>query len=358
MPLIGIAASLLSYFGVAKLRIWAERRRLLDIPNERSSHRQPIPRVGGLAIVVVTLFGAALFELITRTNARFVVLAYIGGAIMIGAVSWLDDVRSLPNGLRFCAHSASALLGIWAYGPWKAVSVPFYGEVYLGLLAVPITFLWIVGLTNAYNFMDGIDGIAAGQAVVAGFGWVWLGWQTEQSLIAMLGLLLATSSLGFLCHNWPPARIFMGDVGSAFLGYSFAILPLVGSLILRDPKSQAQSPTIGVLLLLPFVFDTCFTIMRRLVRGEQVYRPHRSHLYQRLVTGGYSHRFVTLLYMTFALASSVLAICWFSGIPGSEFVVASLVPLFCLLLWLFVRRAERRSAMQGRIPIHPLPNPS
>ena len=357
IPLLGTAALLLSYFAVARLRVWAERRRLLDIPNERSSHKRPIPRAGGLAIAVVTLVGTALFvgmgEAIWRSF-----LPYLFGALFIVAVSWLDDVRSVPNRLRFCAHSASALLGIWAYGPWLSVSIPIWGEVHLGLLAVPITFLWIVGLTNAYNFMDGIDGIASGQAVIAGLGWVWLGWQTGQSLITVLGLLLAASSLGFLAHNWPPARIFMGDVGSAFLGYTFAIIPLMVSLNLGAPDLQSRIPLAGLLLVWPFVFDTSFTIFRRLFRGELVYTPHRSHLYQRLVIAGHSHRLVTLLYMTFALAGCVLAMCWFAGITGNTLAVACVIPSICLFLWLFVRRAERKCSAHEDIPVGPLPNPS
>src|SRR5688572_27563378 len=141
LPLLGAAALLLSYFGVARLRVWAERRRLLDIPNERSSHKRPIPRAGGLAIVVVTLVGGALFVWVGEAIWRSF-LPYLFGALLIVAVSWLDDVRSVPNRLRFCAHSASALLGIWAYGPWLSVSIPIWGEAHLGLLAVPITFLW------------------------------------------------------------------------------------------------------------------------------------------------------------------------------------------------------------------------
>ena len=358
LPLTGLAALLLSYFCVAKLRLWAERRQILDIPNDRSSHQQPVPRGGGLAIVTVTLVGTALFVFVQETSLLSVFFAYLCGALLIVAVSWVDDVRSLPTGMRFCAHTASALLAVWVFGPWKTVEIPVSGELFLGMLAVPITLLWIVGLTNAYNFMDGIDGIAAGQAVVAALGWTALGWLTGQYFLSALGLFLAASSLGFLGHNWSPARIFMGDVGSAFLGYSFAILPPMGSFLLGGPRSQAQFPTIGLLFVWPFVFDTSFTILRRLARGERVYTAHRSHLYQRLVIAGYSHRFVTLLYITLALAGAILSLAWFAGIKGSALAVASLIPLLCFLLWLFVRRAERRRAVQDPIPVRPLPNPS
>ena len=172
-----------------------------------------------------------------------------------------------------------------------------------------ITWLWIVGLTNAYNFMDGSDGMAGSQAVIAGLGWACLGWLADFPLLADLSLLLAVGSLGFLPHNWPPARIFMGDVGSAFLGYSFAVLPLLG---LRAGGPLASlSPILGLLLRLAVCLrHRVLTFLRRLRRGENVLAAHRSHLYQRLIIAGYSHRFVLLLYSGLAIIGAGAAIFW------------------------------------------------
>src|SRR6185436_11775719 len=130
-------------------------------------------------------------------------------------------------------------------------------------LGFTITFFWIVGLTNAYNFMDGIDGIAGGQALVAGIGWTAIGWLDGQSHIVVFGLLLAATNLGFLFHNWSPARIFMGDVGSAFLGYSFAVLPLMLSSQ-STGRTGFKLALAAILPVWPFVFDSTFTILRRL----------------------------------------------------------------------------------------------
>ena len=196
-----------------------------------------------------------------------------------------------------------------------------------------ITFLWIVGLTNAYNFMDGIDGIAGGQAVVAGLGWATIGWLNNVPLVFALGLFICASSLGFLGHNWPPAHIFMGDVGSAFLGYTFAILPLL--------HNNATMPLVGLLLVWPFVFDTVFTFVRRLLKGENVFSAHRSHLYQRLVIAGYSHQRVALTYIGLAAVGGVLAIAWYLNLPGSNALIILTIPLFAIDLWWFVWRAER-----------------
>ncbi|MCJ7493145.1 MAG: hypothetical protein MUP68_02765 [Deltaproteobacteria bacterium] len=155
------------------------------------------------------------------------------GSLIIAGVSWLDDLCSLPNRIRFSAHTIVSLLLLIGVGYWNVVNLPLVGQLHLGWVGVPITLLWITGLTNAYNFMDGVDGIDGGQAVVAGLGWAVLGWLNHLPLISTLGLLLASCSLGFLGHNWPPARIFMGDVGSAFLGYTFAILAVIAAQ--KDP---------------------------------------------------------------------------------------------------------------------------
>jgi UDP-N-acetylmuramyl pentapeptide phosphotransferase/UDP-N-acetylglucosamine-1-phosphate transferase len=162
-----------------------------------------------------------------------------------------------------------------------------------------------VGLTNAYNFMDGIDGIAAGQGIVAAIGWGIIGLITGNPFLTALGFLLAASCLGFLCHNWPPARIFMGDVGSAFLGYTFAVLAVIAS------QSDPRLAFIGILFVWPFVFDAVFTFFRRLRKHENVFEAHRSHLYQRLVIAGYSHGVVSTLYIGLAGAGVVVGVWWY-----------------------------------------------
>ncbi len=139
-----------------------------------------------------------------------------------------------------------------------------------------------------------------GQAVIAGLGWLAMGQLVGQPLVSLVGVLVAGSSLGFLGHNWPPARIFMGDVGSAFLGFTLATLAVLSGL------ADARLPFAGVLALWPFVFDTAFTLLRRWRRGENIFAAHRSHLYQRLVIAGWRHRDVTLLYLWLALLAVAL----------------------------------------------------
>jgi UDP-N-acetylmuramyl pentapeptide phosphotransferase/UDP-N-acetylglucosamine-1-phosphate transferase len=331
---LSIVVTIASYSGVAGLRAWAERQHILDIPNERSSHTLPTPRGGGLVIVVLSTIGlgAACFLYPVWSGAALV--AFLAGAWLIAVVSWLDDLRSLSNRVRFTAHILGAVLAVWAFGYWYYITVPLAGSLRLGLLGLPIAFLWIVGFTNAYNFMDGIDGIAGAQAVIAGLGWVAIGWLTTQPLVAVMGVLLSASSLGFLGQNWPPARIFMGDVGSAFLGYTFAVLCLAAA------KADSRLAAVGILFVWPFVFDTTFTLLRRLRHHENIFVAHRSHLYQRLVIVGYNHRSVTILYTSLAAWGAIWALLWSRGIAGSAIVIAVSIPSLCLGLWMFVNRRE------------------
>jgi UDP-N-acetylmuramyl pentapeptide phosphotransferase/UDP-N-acetylglucosamine-1-phosphate transferase len=345
---VGITGCALSYLGVAGLRRWAEQGPMLDIPNNRSSHLRPTPRGGGLAIAVVTLGGWLALGVTRRVELWPALLAYPIGAALIAGVSWIDDLRSLSNRVRFATHSLAAMLAIWSYGYWHTVRLPLVGDLGLGLFGPLLSFFWIVSLTNAYNFMDGIDGIAGSQAVVAGLGWAMLGWIAEQPMVGALGLLVASSSLGFLGHNWPPARIFMGDVGSAFLGYTLAVLPFVFGALPHTRGEWTELPIASILLVWPFVFDTTFTLLRRLSRGENVFAAHRSHLYQRLNIIGYGHRFVTLIYIGLAIIGAILALCWSLGIRGSSITVPSVALVLCLILWSFVVNQEHKRIAQAQ----------
>jgi UDP-N-acetylmuramyl pentapeptide phosphotransferase/UDP-N-acetylglucosamine-1-phosphate transferase len=311
---------------------------MLDIPNARSSHTRPTPRGGGLSIVIVVLIGAwSLFiSRILSMPFREIVALSLGGGI-VALVGWLDDIHRLPYRIRLIVQTICSAIIMIAIGRFHTITVPFVSDIHLYSIGIPTALLWIMGLTNAYNFMDGIDGIAGGQAVVAGLGWAIIGFMSGQSFIGLIGLLLSASSLGFLFHNWPPARIFMGDVGSAFIGFTLAVLPIIGGQ--RDPRFMIA----GILLVWPFVFDTSFTLARRMIRKENIFEAHRSHIYQRLVIAGYSHRFVTLIYMGLALIGTIIALLWYKRAPFVNVAVIVFSILLFAGLWRFTIRAESRA---------------
>lgn len=324
----GLLAILVSWLIVWGVRWYSARGALIDVPNERSSHTRPTPRGGGLGIVVVTMGGAALLAF-----QQPMIWGYIMAAGLIAAVSWVDDVRSLSNRVRFGTHLLGALLVVGTGGWIEAVKLPFVGVITLGWFGLPVTLFWLVGMTNIYNFMDGIDGIAGSQAVVAGAGWSLLGWLVNNEVVAWVGLVVAAGSLGFLFHNWAPAKIFMGDVGSAFLGFTFGWLGLVAT------RMDAGLAVPMVLLVWAFLFDTGLTLIRRLQQRENIFAAHRTHLYQRMVIAGHPHTRVTLLYTFLALLGLFAA--WLSWY-GNALMGIAIVLLLAVALWLVTERLARR----------------
>jgi UDP-N-acetylmuramyl pentapeptide phosphotransferase/UDP-N-acetylglucosamine-1-phosphate transferase len=284
-------------------------------------------RGGGLAIVLVVLVGAAIYGMVTGHWTDFA--PYLLGGLIIAGVSLIDDLRSLPMAVRLGVQVGAAVLAIGSYTLGRGLPLPPLPD----FIAALISLLWIVGLTNAFNFMDGIDGLAGAQAVIAALAWIVLGLVLGVPEIAVLAALIAGATGAFLLYNRPPARIFMGDVGSAFLGFTFAVLPLMSYGTAR--LGVAAACILGV-----FVFDTAFTLGRRLSRGENVFQAHRSHLYQRLVVAGGSHESVTGLYAAlatvFAAAGITIALA-----PPYWLLIAGLLTLGASAgLWLHVRRQE------------------
>jgi UDP-N-acetylmuramyl pentapeptide phosphotransferase/UDP-N-acetylglucosamine-1-phosphate transferase len=297
------AVFFLSFIGVELLRRWISKREIFDIPNDRSSHTTPTPRGGGLIIVAVSLGFYALGSVILPLNFYW---SYFIGAICIALISWFDDLFSISFGWRFLVHSLAAVLVVWNLGFWQIIYIPVLGNIDFGFGGAILTFCWIVWLTNAFNFMDGIDGIAGLQAVTAGIGWLIIGKILGSDNISIFGGILALASFGFLLHNWQPAKIFMGDVGSAFLGYSFAVIPL----FFQNEPRFSLSALIGISLMACFIIDSMMTFTKRLLKREKVWEAHRKHFYQKLVIKGYSHQFVTSIYGFISIIIITLLIFW------------------------------------------------
>jgi len=316
-----VLLTFLSYLGVWIIRRYAERRQILDHPNERSSHSMPTPRGGGLAIVLLVT-GTGLWSASEADLKRSMVYLLCG--LVIAFLGWRDDLHSLSPRVRFGVQGLVAAASIWGLGYFDSVTIPLFGKLQLGAPGIVITFLWIVGLTNAYNFMDGIDGMAGGVAFAAGLGWALLTANISylaNSFVFWIALAIAASSLGFLFHNWQPAKIFMGDVASTFLGYSFAVMPMLAS------NQEGDALMLGTLLLWTFIMDAGVTFIRRLLRRENVFTAHRTHLYQRLVIGGYSHAQVSSMYIVLTLVALRLASAWSVGSRPASAIILFGLPL-------------------------------
>ena len=305
MSIVGLSILLLSvlatYVGVAFFWRKSLQRKWFDIPNERSSHATPTPIGGGVVIVIVALITYLLISIFLTKNISF---AYLLGAFLVALVSWIDDLYSLSVSWRLLAHVAAAFLLVMGNNYWTAFGVPALFSISLPNLGQWITIAWVVWMINAYNFMDGIDGISAIQGSVTAIAWSIVGSLSSQ-YDQLYPLALLGACVGFLVHNWPPAKIFMGDVGSAFLGFTFASMPF---LFQNTKTNLALVPLATLLFLWPFVFDTTFTFFARLFNGERVWQAHRRHLYQRLVIAGHRHATVSFIYGTFAVFTAAVGL--------------------------------------------------
>ena len=263
----------------------------LDLPNSRSLHVHPTPRVGGMGMVVGIL-GACLFSWGTLSVEIY---AIVGLALSLSIFSIFDDWRGLSVRVRFAAHILAGVAALWVLAPTGAVA-----------LWVVLLFC-IIWVTNLFNFMDGADGLAGGMAVI-GFGvYAAAAVANGDGSLGVLAAMLAAASMGFLVFNFPPAKIFMGDAGSIPLGFLAASLGMYGW------TTGVWPWTFPLLVFSPFLVDASLTLMRRGLRGERVWLAHREHYYQRLVRMGWSRRrLITAEYflMTAASGSAMALLSW------------------------------------------------
>jgi Fuc2NAc and GlcNAc transferase len=338
---IEVVASVLGAFAISLIltgviRKLALSHGLLDVPNERSSHVIPTPRGGGVAIVVGTSV-AVIVLAILGVVSTFSLLIFIVGGAGVALVGFFDDRIRLSAKVRLAVHFGAAALAMYLIGGLPPMQIGeqlvtfAWGGYVLGMLGL----VWSL---NLFNFMDGIDGIAASQGVfmtLAGAGIaVALGGTGEFPAIATT---VGVACLGFLIWNWPPAKIFMGDAGSGYVGYVLAVLALLAGR--ENPVGLFVWLILGAL----FFVDATVTLVRRVLRRERVYEAHRSHAYQWLSRRWSSHRRVTLL----AIALNVcwlLPCAWFAARYPSRavwIVPVALLPVFAGVILAGAGRQER-----------------
>lgn len=263
------------------VRRFALRRALLDAPNARSLHATAVPRLGGVGIFLTT---ASLgFAETPLTDAPR--LVSLGAACVLALVGLRDDVKPLSSGLRFALQILVGAVFLGCVGVPSLLLLPGLTVPLPSAAIAVLLVVWFVAVLNIYNFMDGMDGLAGSQATLGAFALAVV--QGDASTVLVV---LGAAALGFLAHNAPPARMFLGDAGSYFLGTIFASTVING---LHAGISVGESS----LAIAPFLLDGTFTILRRASRGEKIWQAHRSHLYQRAVQTGLSHRDVLLVYL-------------------------------------------------------------
>lgn len=336
---VAAVCAVLSWIGVAGALRYVRRKAVIDIPTDRSSHKVPTPRGGGLGFVTA---GAVCF---VAEAARRGDPAWALGALPVVAacaIGFADDRRPMSWPLKLVLMFGAAALAL-PLGRVESVELPYVGRLPLSVLSVPLTLCWICGFGNAFNFMDGVNGISGITAVVSGAGFATAGVVAGDERTAFLGALAAGMGAGFLPWNFPRAKIFMGDGGSLPLGTILAAAAVTAQI----PAAPGAAPAIefpaSVLLLGPYMFDVTFTLRRRAREGKKLGQAHSEHLYQRLARGFGSHVPSALAYGGLAAGTSALAVAW-RGWGDLGRLLSLILPPLALLAsvpWVFARERSR-----------------
>jgi UDP-GlcNAc:undecaprenyl-phosphate GlcNAc-1-phosphate transferase len=318
---------------------------VLDQPDPRKVHSRPVPKGGGVGVVAAFLVGTVVLYAVADfsriANAYF--LGVILAATAIAVVAFFDDLKDWPFTIKLGAQLAAAGVAVGSGLVVTAVNVPLLGPVGLGWIGVPATLFWILFATNAMNFIDGLNGLAAGVSVIACAVLAGIAASVGGWFVYFASLLLAAGLLGFLPFNFPRARIFMGDVGSQFCGFVLAVLGVVAGRF----ESVELSALLVPMLLFGVLFDVAFTLARRFLAGDRVTQAHRSHLYQVAHRSGMPAIRVTLVHWGFALWGG-LCCALFLAAAGPLKPVAVLLVLPPQLLWLAYVAGLARAAKLGR----------
>ena len=316
-----------------------------DKPDARKAHTQTTPKSGGVGIVCAFLLGVLLLYRYGQVSrlAEPYFIGVIAAATLIALVSMLDDLLDMSFAVKLGTQLIAALAvifsGLWVHN----VALPFWGYVNLGWAGVPLTVFFLLFVTNAMNFIDGLNGLAAGVTLIACLFLAGIAGALGGFFIYTASLLLAGGVLGFLPFNFPKGRIFMGDVGSQFCGFMLALLGVAAARFEQVQMSFLLVP----FLLSGVLYDVTFTLARRLLAGENIARAHNGHLYQVVRRAGMDAKLVALIHWLFAVLGGLTAIAFIST-PSVPRLWIGLIPLGMQIVWTFYVSARARQTGIGR----------
>lgn len=294
----------------------------IDYPKDRGVHKKPMPRMGGVAIILGFLVTVLMVYYFDRSMSPRQFAGFIVGALIIAGLGVVDDMKNLPAKLKFCVQILAALIVIFSGTKIQIVLWPVTAA--LQKFSVPITLIWIVGVTNAVNLIDGLDGLAAGVTGIAALSLMVLCIMTGSTTAVVLTAALAGACLGFLPRNFNPAEIFMGDTGSTFLGFVLAVTSILGVF-----KGYALLALIVSVLCIGLpIFDTIFAMLRRMAKHQPIMQADRGHLHHKLIDHGFGQKKAVLTMYAISLCLGLLAI--FIAVKDSGTFVVALLTVIVL----------------------------
>ncbi len=331
---------LISFASTPTVMVLAHKIKAIDVPkDERRVHKKPIPLIGGLAIFYGFIVGVLCFATMERE-----LIGILVGSVIIVTVGVIDDIHNLNAKIKLVFQIIAASVVVYFGVDIQYIANPFaswFGPAYinLGLWAIPITVIWIIGITNALNLIDGLDGLAVGVSSIASVALLSMTLISQNINAAIVTAALAGAGIGFLPYNFNPAKIFMGDTGSMFLGFVLACISIQGVMKMYALVSFA----VPILILGLPIFDTLFAIVRRMITGKPIMSPDRGHLHHRLLDMGFSQKqTVAILYtLTSVLCLTAVVMALKDALRGLILVFAVVVILIVSLAVMEPKKTEQ-----------------
>jgi UDP-GlcNAc:undecaprenyl-phosphate GlcNAc-1-phosphate transferase len=340
--LVSFLSAYLTYLLIPPVKAFSQRKGIMDLPDSRKIHSYPVPRLGGVAFVISFTL-AVWLGFIANPKLWYDnwigILGILAGGIVIFAIGLLDDVKTVSPVVKFSWQIIAALIPIFCGVRIELLNIPFYKVISLGYWGIPLSVIWVVAITNTFNLLDGLDGMAAGIGAISGVTFVILGAVLNLPLASLLAAGIVGVCVGFLRFNLYPAQIFMGDSGSLFIGY------ILGVLSLYWPKSYASLVMFVPLLALGLpIIEVVSTTFRRLLTGKKIYIADKRHLFHYLMELGFSHNRVVWLFYLVSFQFSIMAVGF---VFGKINIVLVLDGVFIILIAIFLSRQLKAGGENG-----------
>lgn len=314
---------------VPQVRAFCLAKGYVDMPNARKIHKEPIPRLGGVAIWLGTMISFFILVMFTKYPYGNGLSGILTGGSIIFLLGFVDDIYDLPPKFKLFVQIGAALIAILLGVRIDELWNPFGSAIQLGILAVPITLFWIVGLSNAMNFIDGVDGLAGTVSAIGAVALAVLAVSTvhPQPIAALLSVILAGSMIGFLLFNFNPAKIFMGDSGALFTGFTLASLSVVGLM-----KTVTFSVFLPIFIFAVPILDITYAVFRRLLKGKNPFKADSEHIHHKLIHLGVSHNNTVFVFVITAVSAGAIAAIFVNSQNLYFSVIASLLIFMAVVL--------------------------